>query len=312
MATFDTPDPVSVTLDLAVAAGDVRIVAAERVDTVVDLRPADPDSRADVKAAEQALILRTADNIVVRATKPWYGDYTPFGRGAITVRIDLPAGSAVRGEAALGGFVAEGRLGECVLKTHRGDIRLGETGPVRLTAGSGEVRVDRVAGPARVTLGHGSVRLGEILGPTTVKSSHGDVRLDHAWGAVRVRGAAGDLRVGTARGDVDVKTARGDIRLDEVGRGTVVAITASGEVEVGVRPGVATWLEAHTRVGRVRSALRPSGPPAPGTDRVRVQARSFAGDIVIHPARPPARPVSDEAADRAGGNDGGRPSDGGR
>ena len=70
MPTFDTPEPISATIELAV--GDVRITASDRTDTVVEVRPSDavqrgrrPGRRADpveyangqllVKAPEAAL-----------------------------------------------------------------------------------------------------------------------------------------------------------------------------------------------------------------------------------------------------------------
>ena len=44
MPTFDTPEPISVSLELGV--GDIRIVAGDRTDTVVEVRPTDPPRRA--------------------------------------------------------------------------------------------------------------------------------------------------------------------------------------------------------------------------------------------------------------------------
>ena len=51
MPTFDTPEPITVVIDLSV--GDVRITASDRADTVVEVRPTDnpatrrPRRRAD-------------------------------------------------------------------------------------------------------------------------------------------------------------------------------------------------------------------------------------------------------------------------
>ena len=54
MKTFETPKPISVTVELGV--GDLRVVASERTDTAVDVRPSDPSNRADVLAAEQTRV----------------------------------------------------------------------------------------------------------------------------------------------------------------------------------------------------------------------------------------------------------------
>ena len=51
MPIFETPEPISATIDLAV--GDVRITASDRHDTVVDVRPSDASHEPDVRAAEQ-------------------------------------------------------------------------------------------------------------------------------------------------------------------------------------------------------------------------------------------------------------------
>ena len=64
-------------------------------------------------------------------------------------------------------------------------------------------------------------------------------------------------------------------------RGTLVAETSAGEVEVGVRPGTAAWIDAVTRFGRVRNALDQGGEPAPGDERAEVRLRTSAGDILI-------------------------------
>jgi hypothetical protein len=54
MPTFDTPQPISVTVELGV--GDLRIVASDRTDTMVEVRPSDPAKKADVTAAEQTRV----------------------------------------------------------------------------------------------------------------------------------------------------------------------------------------------------------------------------------------------------------------
>ena len=52
MRTFETPGPISVSLDLGV--GDVVLAASDREDTVVDVRPSDPTRTRDVTAAGAA------------------------------------------------------------------------------------------------------------------------------------------------------------------------------------------------------------------------------------------------------------------
>jgi len=59
MPTFDTPEPISVTVEIGV--GDIRIVASDRTDTVVEVRPSDEAKKSDVTAAEQTRVEYAGD-----------------------------------------------------------------------------------------------------------------------------------------------------------------------------------------------------------------------------------------------------------
>ena len=59
MPIFDTPAPISVTIEIGV--GDIRVVASERADTVVDVQPSDGSKQSHVTAAEQTRVERAHD-----------------------------------------------------------------------------------------------------------------------------------------------------------------------------------------------------------------------------------------------------------
>jgi hypothetical protein len=105
-------------------------------------------------------------------------------------------------------------------------------------------------------------------------------------GDVEVRVANGKITVDRAHAAVTAKTANGDISLDEVASGVVVAQTARGKVDVGVRAGVAAWLDLHTGFGQVRNLLETTGRPEPSEETVEVRARTAFGDITIRRAAP--------------------------
>src|SRR6516162_4245509 len=50
MPVFDTPAPISALIELGV--GDLRVVASDRSDTVVEVRPTNPSKQSDITAAE--------------------------------------------------------------------------------------------------------------------------------------------------------------------------------------------------------------------------------------------------------------------
>jgi hypothetical protein len=90
--------------------------------------------------------------------------------------------------------------------------------------------------------------------------------------------------VDRARATVAAKSANGDVRLDAIERGRIVAETARGTVDVGIRVGVAAWLDLNTAFGTVRNDLDAAGRPEPGDDAVDVRARTAFGDISVHRA----------------------------
>jgi hypothetical protein len=280
MPTFDTPEPISVTLELAVA--EIRVDATDRSDTAVDVQPHDPAKKADVAAARETRVEYANGALLVRSPKGWR-QWSPLGPGneSIDVRIELPSGSTVRGAAGVGAFRCTGRIGECHYRTGVGDVSLERSGPVELKAGAGAVTVEDVAGSAEIKT-TGEVRIGRVDGTASIKNANGDTWIGEVTGDARVRSANGAIVVDAARAGVDAKTANGSVRLEEVSHGSVVAQSAFGTIEVGVRDGVAVWLDLDTKYGTVRNGLEAGGRPQAAEETVEVHARTSMGDITIH------------------------------
>ena len=97
MPTFETPEPITATIDVAV--GDVRISAGDRSATVVDVRPSDASNDEDVKAAELTRVEYASGQLLVKAPKlrSWL---SRSAGGSVDVTIELPAGSHVHGSRA--------------------------------------------------------------------------------------------------------------------------------------------------------------------------------------------------------------------
>jgi hypothetical protein len=284
MPTYDTPQPISV--DLEVGVGDIRIDASDRPDTTVEVRPTDPSKPADVEAAEQTLVELAGGRLLVKGPKAWRQWRPHRGGGSIDVEIALPAGSGLDAEVGAAGLHAMGRQGEVRAKVGVGNVQLDETGGLNLKAGAGDVDVDRVAGKAEVVTGSGAVRIGTVEGTAWVKNSNGDTWIGEAVRDARAHAANGTISIDRAGDNVVAKTANGRVHLGEVVRGAVVAESAFGEIEIGVRDGVPVWLDLHTKFGRVRNDLDASDRPAAGEDSVEVHAQTSMGDITIHRSIP--------------------------
>lgn len=281
MPVFDTPEPISVQVDLPV--GDAWITATDRADTVVEVRPRNSSSKSDVSAAEQTTVEYAAGRLMIRAPKTWRR-YSFFSSGpAVDVLIEVPSGSTVQAEASWAAFRCEGQLGDCRLNTG-GAIRLDRTGSLDIDTSHGEVVVERVAGSARVTTSSGKVRLGAVDGTTEIKNSAGECWIGESAGEVRVKASYGDITVDRAMASVTARTAHGSVRIGEVVSGSIDLQTSYGGIEVGVRRGVAAWLDLSSRRGRVHNALDATDGPGQGDDTVEVRATTSYGDIMIRRA----------------------------
>ena len=278
MPVFDTPQPVSATID--VVLGDIRITAGDRTDTAVEVRPSDPGADLDVQAAEQTRIEYAEGRLLVKAPKQTRLGL--FGKpGSIDVELLVPAGSHVHGSASLAAFTATGPLGEVRIKTSIGDLTLERTGPLDLSTATGAIKVDTVTGPVTASTSSGSLRIGAVTGDATIKNSNGDSVIGSVSGNLRVSASNGDITVDRAGADVTATTANGAVRIGEVRRGQVSVRSSFGEIEVGVAPGTAAYLDLNTRFGSVNNRLAAAGEPAADEEKVEVRARTSFGDIVV-------------------------------
>ncbi len=277
MPTFDTPDLISTTIDLAI--GDVRISAGDRGATVVDVRPSDASNDDDVKAAELTRVEYASGRLLIKAPK--LRSWLSRSGGSIDVSIELPAGSHVHGAVGVGDFDCDGRLGDCRIKTGLGRIRLDRADMLDLRSGVGDISVNRAMRRAAVTAGSGDVRLRALDSSAVIKHSNGDTWVGVAGGDLRLNAANGSITVDLAHASVGARSANGDVRLGQVVRGSVVLETKIGDLEVGIREGTAAWLDVSSRFGPVHNALATAGPPEPSAETVEVRARTSVGAVVI-------------------------------
>jgi hypothetical protein len=277
--TFETPKPITATIDVAV--GDVQIRADDGGHTTVDVRPSDASSEEDVKVARQTRVECTSGQLLVRAPRQrsWL---SRAGGGSIDVTIELPAGSELHCAGQSTDFRCDGRLGDCRIKTGLGQVRLEHAGTVSLKTGIGDVGVEHATGHAEVTAGSGDVRLPELDTSAVVKNSNGDTWVGSVGGDVRLSAANGSIAVDVARGSVVAKSANGDVRLGQVKRGSVVLETSLGDLEVGIPEGTTAWLDVRAGAGKVHNALDAAEAPEPAAETVEVRARTSAGNVMIN------------------------------
>ncbi|MFD7963050.1 DUF4097 family beta strand repeat-containing protein [Streptomyces zaomyceticus] len=193
MHTFATTAPVAAVLDIP--AGHIRLIAADRADTTVEVRPANAARSADTKAAERIAVDFTDGVLRVTAapaTNRILGD-----SGSVEVTVQLPAGSRVEAKTAAGELRGVGRLGEVTFDGAQGTVKLDETAHARLTLLAGDITVGRLTGPAEISTQKGDLRIAEATrGTLTLRTEAGDIEIAAA------RGVSASLDAGTAHGRI--------------------------------------------------------------------------------------------------------------
>jgi hypothetical protein len=194
MQKFDTPAAVSAVLNIP--AGRIQVIAADRTDTTVDVRPANASKGRDVKAAEQTTV--AFEDGVLRITGPAEKNQLLGPSGSIEVTVQLPAGSSIEAKAAAAEFRGVGRLGEVACEGANGAVKIDEAASVRVTAYTGEVTVGRLTGPAEISIQKGNIHIAEATsGSVVLRAQMGDITV------VAAHGVSASLDAGTTLGRIN-------------------------------------------------------------------------------------------------------------
>ncbi|MEU4694071.1 DUF4097 family beta strand repeat-containing protein [Actinoplanes sp. NPDC023714] len=225
MQSFATPAPIATVLEIP--AGRIQLIAADRADTTVDVRPADPGKSRDVRASEQTTV-SYADG-VLRVSTPNARNQL-FGPGSVEVTVQLPAGSRVEGASAGTELRGVGRLGEVVFDGAHRQAKIDEASGVRLSALDGDVEVGRLTGPAEITTARGDIRIAEaVRGDLVLTTQSGDIAV------VTAAGVSAALDAGTGYGRV-----ANALRNDGTAAVTIKATTSHGDITATTSPGTLT------------------------------------------------------------------------
>ncbi|MDP9842965.1 hypothetical protein J2853_002176 [Streptosporangium lutulentum] len=216
MQTFTTPAPITTVLDIP--AGRIQLIAADRADTTVEIRPTNPTKNRDVKAAEQTTVVYTDGVLHIHTPQSGHQLFGPSG--SIEVTVKLPTGSHIKATTAGSELRGVGRLGDVTFDGAYRQIKIDEAAALRLTAFDGDVEVGRLGGPADISTARGDIRITEAMGGTVV-----------------LRTQSGDISVGAAAGvsaSLDAGTSYGRITNALKNDGTAVldirATASSGDI----------------------------------------------------------------------------------
>ncbi|MBF9067036.1 DUF4097 family beta strand repeat-containing protein [Streptacidiphilus fuscans] len=193
MQKFAATAPVSVVAE--VASGRIQVIAADRADATVEVRPANPDKSRDVKAAEQTTV-EYADGVLRIRTAEGKNQYVGPS-GSVEVTVQLPAGSHLEAHTSACELRGVGRLGDVVFDGAYQQIKIDEAAGIRLTAVDGDVEIGRLTGPAQISTARGAIRIAEATsGAVVLRTEMGDITVGAA------PGVSASLDAGTGHGRV--------------------------------------------------------------------------------------------------------------
>ncbi|CAM5399640.1 Putative adhesin domain-containing protein OS=Streptomyces aurantiogriseus OX=66870 GN=GCM10010251_81660 PE=4 SV=1 [Streptomyces aurantiogriseus] len=195
MHTFATPAPIAAVLDIQ--AGRVQVIAADRADTAVEVRPTDPSKSRDVKLAEQTTV-DYADGVLRITATAAVKNRILGPSGSVEVTVQLPAGSRIEAKTAGAEFRGVGRLGDVAVEGALGQVKLDETAGARLDVLAGDVSVGRLGGSAEISTQQGDIRIDEaVRGTLTLSTQQGQISVGAA------RGVSASLDAGTSYGRIN-------------------------------------------------------------------------------------------------------------
>ena len=249
---------------------------------VVTVSASQPDKATDRRGAEETKVNFDGQRLTIAGPRPRISSVGP--NESVEVKVELPTGSRLTAEIALGSLRTVGRLGASRIKSSFGPVDVDTTGDLWLRASYGNATLATAEGGIEVTADFGQIRVGKVTGDAILKASHGSIQVGEAGGDIDAKLSFGGLEVTKALASVAAKIAYGGIQLREVSSGSIEVEAGAGEVSIGVRPGVPAWLDLSSKKGRVRNHLANDRAPEASEQTVAVRARTQYGDINIQRA----------------------------
>ncbi|KDN83958.1 DUF4097 family beta strand repeat-containing protein [Kitasatospora cheerisanensis] len=216
MQKFDTTTAITAVVEIP--AGRLNLIASDRTDTLVEVRPANPEKNRDAQAAESTEVTLT-DGVLRIATAAKNRLLGPSG--ALEVTVQLPAGSRVEANTADVELRGVGRLGEVSFESARGAVKLDESAGGRLVLQDGSIEVGRLTGSARLDTQRGDL--------TVTEATRGELELTTQSGSITVgaaRGISASLDAGTGHGRIHNALRN----ADDVTALNIRATTANGDI----------------------------------------------------------------------------------
>jgi hypothetical protein len=285
VSIYTTPGPIDLAINLQV--GGIEVIASDRSDTVVTVSPRSTTKAEAQRGVEETKVNFDGRRVTVTGPRPRLSWIGPGPNDSVDVKVEVPTGSRLAAEIAVGNLRTEGGLGATRIKSSTGSVDVESTGDLWIRASHGNATIGTADGEVEITADMGRIRIGTVTGDAILKASHGSIHVEESGGDLDAKLSYGDLGITRALASVVAKTAYGTIRLLEVSSGSIQVESGYGEVAIGVRAGVPAWLDASSKNGQVRNELADDRGPEGSEQSVAIRARTGWGEIIIRHAGGP-------------------------
>jgi DUF4097 and DUF4098 domain-containing protein YvlB len=280
--TFETPGGVRLYVDNKV--GLVTVTACATASTVVVLEADTPG--ADELVERATVECRPAGSRSIVAVKiPHPHGMRFLRRGGVTVRVQVPEGAQVTVVTASADIEIDGPVGEADVQTASGEISADDVaGDVTVKTASGDITMGAVGGDIRAQTATGDLRCSSVAGSARFSTTSGDLEVGAAGSRVEVKATSGNVRLGELARGARVANVSGNVRVLALGQGELHVRSVSGDVAVGVAPGVDLHVDVETVSGTVHSDIPLDDAPVSGVrpdTKVDLSVRSVSGNVEI-------------------------------
>jgi DUF4097 and DUF4098 domain-containing protein YvlB len=277
---FSTPEPVRLVVENEV--GFVA-VSAEQTDTSTVTISADTPGGEELIEGAIVECRPTGRRHLLVVKVPKLHGLRFLRRNAVTVRVTVPEGSDVGIMTASADAEVTGPVGNADLATASGEV---STDDVAGKSASGNITVGNVGGELKVHTASGDLRCSSVVGRVLFSTASGDVEIGSAGDRVDVKTTSGNARLGELAHGAQVTGVSGDVRVLSITAGALRVRSVSGDVAVGVAPGVDLEVDVETVSGSVESdiPLENATGGRRGGARVEISVRSVSGDVAIEHA----------------------------
>lgn len=104
-------------------------------------------------------------------------------------------------------------------------------GPLRISDGSGDIKIEDSSGDAEISDGSGNITVRGVSGNVVVRDGSGHVSVGDVTGRVEIKDGSGDVSIAQVSQDVSVSDGSGEINIENLDSGVSIS-DASGDIRI--------------------------------------------------------------------------------